>query len=113
MEKTRRGDYDVSVELPDLVGHAGRAPVLVDDIVSSGRTLIAAAGLLAARGMSRTVCALFAGDALARIQSVATRVVSCDNVPHPSNAIPLAPLVARALAALPDRPRTRQEYPRC
>ncbi|MGA0542507.1 ribose-phosphate diphosphokinase [Neotabrizicola sp. VNH66] len=110
MEKTRRGDYDVSVELPDLSGHAACTPVLVDDIASSGRTLIAAAGLLAARGMARPVCAvvhaLFAGDAYPRLQAVAARVVSCDSVPHPSNAIPLAPLVAAALAALPERSGT-------
>lgn len=109
MEKIRRGDYDVSVELPDLAGHMGRTPVLVDDIASSGRTLIAAAELLAARGMPRPVCAvvhaLFAGDAHERLRAVAARVVSCDSVPHPSNAIPLAPLVAAAMAALPDRPR--------
>jgi ribose-phosphate pyrophosphokinase len=110
MEKTRRGDYDVSVELPDLSGHAICTPVLIDDIASSGRTMIAAANLLAARGLARPVCAvvhpLFAGDAFARIQAVAARVVSCDSVPHPSNAIPLAPLVAAALTALPERSRT-------
>ena len=110
MEKTRRGDFDVSVTLPDLGDHRGRTPVLVDDIASSGRTMIAAAQLLAARGLARPVCAvvhpLFAGDAFARIQAVAARVVSCDSVPHPSNAIPLAPLVAAALTALPERSRT-------
>ena len=110
MEKTRRGDYDVSVELPDLSGHAACTPVLVDDIASSGRTLIAAAELLAKLGMARPICAvvhaLFAGDAYPRLQAVAARVVSCDSVPHPSNAIPLAPLVAAALAALPERSGT-------
>lgn len=104
MEKTRRGDYDVSVDLPDLTGHALCTAVLIDDIASSGRTLIAAADLLAARGMARPVCAvvhaLFAGDAFARLQAVSARVVSCDSVPHPSNAIPLAPLVAHVLAGL-------------
>lgn len=110
MEKTRRGDLDVSVELPELADHGDRIPVLVDDIASSGRTMIAAANLLAARGRAQPVCAvvhaLFAGDAFERLQSVVTRVVSCDSVPHPSNAIPLARLVAQGLATLPDRPRT-------
>lgn len=110
MEKTRRGDFDVSVALPELGDHGGRIPVLVDDIASSGRTMIAAADLLAALGLGRPVCAvvhaLFAGDAFARLQKVAARVVSCDSVPHPSNAISLAPLVAKALATLPDRPPT-------
>lgn len=108
MEKTRRGDFDVSVALPALNDHGGRIPVLVDDIASSGRTMLAAAQLLAARGLARPVCAvvhpLFAGDAFARLQQVAARVVSCDSLPHPSNAISLAPLLAEALATLPDRP---------
>lgn len=113
MRKTRRGDLDVSVDLPDLSGHGGCTPVLVDDIASSGRTMLAAAGVLAARGMARPVCAvvhaLFAADAYPRLQEVAAQVVSCDSVPHPSNAIPLAPLVAQAMAALPDRHQTSQE----
>lgn len=107
MEKTRRGDYDVSVTLPDLAGHAICTPVLIDDIASSGRTMVAAANLLAARGMAKPVCAvvhaLFAGDAHARIEAIAARVVSCDTVPHPSNQIHLAGPVAAAIRGLPAR----------
>lgn len=108
MTKTRRGDYDVSLELPDLSHHQHRTPVLMDDIASSGRTMIAATGMLAKAGLAPPTCVvvhpLFAEDAYARLQAVAGRVVSCDSIPHPSNAIALAPLVAEALAKLTDVP---------
>ena len=68
-------------------------------------SLRSSAGRLA-RPICAVVHALFAGDAYPQLQAVVARVVSCDSVPHPSNAIPLAPLVAAALAALPERPGT-------
>jgi len=43
LRKTRHGDRKVSIEVPDLSAWKGRQPVLVDDIASSGRTLIEAA----------------------------------------------------------------------
>ena len=39
LSKERHGDYDVRVSLPDAAAAAGRTPVLVDDIVSSGHTI--------------------------------------------------------------------------
>lgn len=101
LRKDRRGDRDVQVHLPDLAEFQGRQPVLVDDIASSGRTLVAAAEGLAAQGFRPPLCvvvhALFAGDAYERLAQVAERIVSTDTVPHPSNGIGLAPLVAHNL----------------
>ncbi|WP_428248966.1 ribose-phosphate pyrophosphokinase [Ferrovibrio sp.] len=101
LAKTRHGDRSVEIALPDLSAYRGRQPVLVDDIASSGRTLMQAARLLVALGLPKPVCvvvhALFAGDAYAALQPLASRIVSCDSVPHPSNAISLAPLLAAAL----------------
>lgn len=101
MQKTRRGDADVSVRLPGPLA-AGRTPVLVDDIVSTGRSLVAAAGALAEAGMRGTVAvavhALFeesAGRAL-HIGGI-ERIVSCDTIAHPSNGIRTVPALARAV----------------
>ena len=102
LRKIRRGDREVEIALPDLSGFRDRSPVLIDDVASSGRTMIEAARQLPAHGLARPVCAvvhgLFAGDAWAGLAAVADRVVSTDTVPHPSNAITVAPLVARAIA---------------
>lgn len=103
LRKERLGDRDVRVALPDLAGLMDRTPVLVDDIVSSGRTMIAAAQGLEAAGLAKPVCvavhALFAEDAYRALSATAQRIVSTDSVPHPSNAIGLASLFAGALSS--------------
>lgn len=102
LEKERRGDRDVALRFPDLAPFAGRRAVLVDDIASSGRTLIEACEGLARRGFAEPVCvvvhAVFAGDAFARLSAAAGKVVSTDTIPHPSNRISTAALIAEALA---------------
>lgn len=117
LRKERSGDREVSVSLPPAAALADRTPVLVDDIVSTARTMIAAVARLKAAGCPPPVCigvhALFAGAAFQDLkQAGAGRVVSCDTVPHVSNDIgmgaPLAAAVSRMLAAsrLSDRPDT-------
>jgi ribose-phosphate pyrophosphokinase len=101
LRKTRSGDRDVQITFQDLSAFEGRRPVLIDDIASSGRTLVAAATELRRLGFAKPVCAvvhpLFGGDAYAEVGRVAERIVSTDSILHPSNAIGLAPLVAEGL----------------
>lgn len=101
--KTRHGDRNVEIALPDLSAWRGHQPVLVDDIASSGRTLAVAARQLVEQGLSRPECvvvhALFGGDAWAQLAPLCVRITSTDAVPHPSNGIGLAPLVADAIRA--------------
>lgn len=99
--KQRRGDRDVTVALQGAPVR-GRAVVLLDDVASTGRTLVsAAAGALAAGAASVDVAvthALFVGDALEAVRAAGVgRVWSSDAVPHPSNAVSIVPLVAAAL----------------
>ncbi len=99
--KTRHGDRDVDVSLPDTEV-AGRAVVLLDDVASTGRTLAAAArGALAAGATSVDVAvthALFIADALAQVRAAGVRHVwSSDCVPHASNAVSVVPLLAAVL----------------
>lgn len=102
MTKRRLGDREVRVELPDLGAHRGRRPVLIDDIASSGRTLVAAADALRLQGFAPPVCvvvhALFGEDALARVAAATERIVSTDSIPHETNAIWLAPLIVNGAA---------------
>jgi len=103
LDKTRHGDHDVDVTPAGNGSWPGHTPVLLDDIVSTGRTLLAAAHALRKAGMAPPVCiavhALFERDALwCLLDAGVTRVVSCDSIAHASNAIPLGPLLARAIA---------------
>jgi len=51
--KRRHGDRDVEIDLPDLAAHRGRTPVLVDDIASTARTMVAVARQLTERAVFR------------------------------------------------------------
>ena len=102
--KQRLGDRDVRVALPD-VPLRGRAVVLMDDVASTGRTLVeAATAVLAAGAASVDVAvthALFVGDALAQLQATGVRHVwSSDAVPHATAVVPITPLLAAAVRAI-------------
>lgn len=101
LSKIRHGDRDVEVSLPDIEAAHGRTPVIVDDIVSSGRTVIETIGHLKRLGLLAPVCvaihAVFAQDAYEQLLSAgAARVVSTDSITHLSNAISIAALLAEA-----------------
>lgn len=106
LEKTRRGDRDVSITSPDAAWN-GHTPVVIDDIVSTGRTMIEATRQLRAAGSAPPMCvaihAVFA-DALneALIDAGARGIVTCDTIAHATNQIcvtdPLADAVRERLA---------------
>ncbi|HWI81149.1 ribose-phosphate pyrophosphokinase [Ramlibacter sp.] len=102
MAKARRGDHDVSVALRGGGQWTGRIPVLLDDIASTGETLAAAARVLERMGLPRPVCvvvhALLTPQGQAKLLDAGVaRMVSCDTIAHPTNAIEVAPLLAQAV----------------
>lgn len=102
MIKQRHGDRDVAITTKGNLSWPGRAPVLLDDIGSSGQTLVAALQVLRRSGLPSPLCvvvhALFAPEAQqAMLGAGAARVVSCDTVAHPTNAISVTPLLGPAV----------------
>lgn len=109
MTKERRGDREVQTHLPAGVQIDGRTPVLLDDIVSTGNTIASACHVLRGAGWGQPVCVAVhalvdpAGIDMLHRAGI-SRIVSCDTVPHPTNAIPVAGLLAdglRGMLALP------------
>jgi ribose-phosphate pyrophosphokinase len=105
LEKTRRGDRDVSVSLPDLAAARGRQPVVIDDIMSSGHTIVETLRQLARLGLAPATCigihAVFADQACEKILAAgAARIVTCDTIRHPSNGISVVEAVAAACMPL-------------
>jgi ribose-phosphate pyrophosphokinase len=100
--KTRRGDRSVEIAFADPTLFKGRPALLVDDIVSSGGTLIACAKALTAAGATTIDAvithALFAPELVGSLFEAGIRSIkSTDSVPHPTNAIALDGILADAL----------------
>ena len=100
--KTRRSDRSVEIAFPDAKLLAGRPALLVDDIVSSGATLITCAKALTAAGATAIDAvithALFAPELAHDFLRAGIRSIrSTNSVPHPTNAIALDALFADAL----------------
>jgi ribose-phosphate pyrophosphokinase len=101
-EKTRRNDRSVQVTFPEPALFSGRPVLLVDDIVSSGGTLVTCAQALGAAGASAIeaviVHALFPPELMNAFGRAGIRSVrSTNSVPHPTNAIQLDDSLVRAL----------------
>lgn len=104
LEKNRFGDRDVRVSVPDVSAYRDRVPVILDDIVSSARTMIEACGQFSAVGLSRPICVavhgLFADDSYNALKRVAGDVVTTNAVEHESNRIDLSRLIADGVRGL-------------
>ena len=105
LDKTRHGDRDVEIKIPDVERWRNRRAVLVDDIISSGRTMEVAIKQLVALGFAPPVVlgvhGLFADDAFQRLKEAgASQIVSTNSVPHPSSEIDISEVLESATASL-------------
>jgi ribose-phosphate pyrophosphokinase len=87
--------------------------VLIDDIVSSARTMALAVRKVGEAGLQSPVClgvhGIFSSDALQLLQQAgASRIVTTNTIAHETNGIDVSGLVAEALAAILQRPRAAQ-----
>lgn len=100
-EKTRHGDREVEINLPHS-DVEGRNVVLVDDVASTGKTLMNAAQQLMDHGVKNIYCAvthaLFVEGSYDALMSMGIKEIwSTDSVAHPSNCISLASLIAESM----------------
>ena len=101
LSKERFGDREVRVSVPHVADFLDHTPVLVDDIISTGHTMMQAAAHLRESGMRTPVCigvhGIFAAGALAQMQAAGLQVVTTNSIADPSNQIDLAPLILEGL----------------
>lgn len=105
LEKTRYGDRDVDVSVPHAEQWATRTPVLVDDIISTARTMIETIHHVHDAGLKPPICvgvhAVFADDAYEALQNAdVAQIVTCNSIAHPSNRIDLSGLIATGIGSL-------------
>jgi ribose-phosphate pyrophosphokinase len=104
LKKTRTGDRQVQIEVPDITMYEDHTPVLVDDIISTAHTMIETISHLKDKMPKQPVCigvhGIFAGDAYeALLQAGAATILTCNTIPHPTNHINLDNLIAEAILA--------------
>lgn len=114
LQKTRLGDRDVRIQMEHNEKYSSYQPILVDDIISTGKTVIETARLMAAEGLKAPIvigvhAVLAQGtenkldrDAASELdqaveQSLLARWVTCNTIPHLSNDIDLSSEIATAI----------------
>ncbi|MFI4955786.1 MAG: ribose-phosphate diphosphokinase [Gammaproteobacteria bacterium] len=101
LEKKRLGDADVEIDLPDLRGHHDRTPIFIDDIISTGKTVMVAMDALTLQGFLNpyvlAVHGLFVDDAYEQLLERTPNIITTNSIMHPSSQIDLAPLLAEAM----------------
>jgi ribose-phosphate pyrophosphokinase len=107
LEKIRNGDRDVEVSAPHVETYKDYTPVLVDDIISTARTMIETVNHLKSAGMKPAVCigvhAVFANDAYEElIKAGASSIITCNTIQHKSNRIDLSDQIIQALQKITD-----------
>ena len=104
LEKTRKGDREVEVSIPHLGKWQSHTPVLADDIISTGRTMLAAVKRLRDEHSIAPICigvhAIFNGDAHESLVKAGARVITCNAIAHPSNGIDLTEVIATGVKSL-------------
>ena len=92
LKKERKGDRDVVVSIPKIADLTNHTPVLMDDIISSGHTMMKTIEQLKSAGASGPICmavhGIFAEGAYEKLQQAgAVRIVTANTIAHESNVI--------------------------
>lgn len=108
LNKVRRGDRDVSVSITDVERWRDHTPILVDDIISTARTMSETVAHLRRAGLTAPICigvhAVFANGAFqALVAAGPARVVTCSTIGHPSDAIDLSAELCAAVRNIVER----------
>jgi ribose-phosphate pyrophosphokinase len=98
LTKERKGDREVTITVPEIGNYKEHTPVLVDDIISTAKTMIQTTRILSEKGMKRPVCigvhGIFANGAYEELLHERVKaIVTCNTIPHSSNGIDLSGLI--------------------
>ncbi|ROT98667.1 ribose-phosphate diphosphokinase [Marinobacter sp. R17] len=102
--KERLGDRHVRVTLPPVEQYDDRVAVIIDDVISSGHTILKCLQALEAGGIEQVECAavhgIFADESDAQLVGAGLAgLVTTNTVPHATNVIDVSPLLAPAIQA--------------
>jgi ribose-phosphate pyrophosphokinase len=108
VEKTRFGDKKVESTIPQIQEFKKHSIVLVDDIISSGVTMLETIKHIQAFGIKSIYCigvhAIFANQSdKTLIKSGIKELVTCNTISHPTNRIDVSKLIIEALSQYPTK----------
>lgn len=99
LKKVRSGDRKVQVSVPEAAKLRKHTPVLVDDIISTGHTMIETARHLQEQGVPAPACigihAVFANQALQEMRQAGIHtLITTNTIPHQTNELDISGLLA-------------------
>lgn len=102
LDKIRTGDTTVEVSIPALQGFENRTPVLVDDIISTAKTMITTLNHLHKLGTKLPICigvhAVFANESYKELQRYNVKeIITCNTIPHETNKIDISQKIKEVL----------------
>ncbi|HHF0526898.1 TPA: ribose-phosphate pyrophosphokinase [Legionella anisa] len=102
LEKVRHGDKKVTVSIPKIPNIHSFSPVLVDDIIATGRTMVQTVLHLKNMGIKSVTCigvhALFAEDAYTvLLDTKIAQIITCNTIHHETNEIDMSSIIVDAL----------------
>ena len=105
LDKVRHGDSYVSVSVPDVDKWLKHTPVLYDDIISTGKTMIETVNHLKKAGLLAPVCigihGVFSDNAYqSLLDADIDRVITSNTISHPSNCIDVSGLICENIQEL-------------
>ncbi|MBA2654451.1 MAG: ribose-phosphate diphosphokinase [Gammaproteobacteria bacterium] len=104
LQKIRRGDREVEVSIPQIHEFRFHTVVLIDDIISTGNTMIEAIKHLKKSEVKSVICigihALFAKNSYEALKQSGCSIITCNTIDHNTNAIDLSSLIVHVLATL-------------
>lgn len=103
-EKKRVSDTQVILALPEI-RDITQTPILIDDVISSGATMIEALHQVSARGLKKSLC--IGIHALLNPQTErnlilagAEKIITCNTIQHATNQIDVTPILVKGIIEL-------------
>lgn len=103
-QKKRLGDRKVMVSLPEIK-NLNHVPILVDDVISTGMSMLETLKQLTSRGFKNPVCigvhALFDTETENKLTLAgAKQIVTCNTISHSTNKIDISDIIAKGIVEL-------------
>jgi len=101
LRKKRYSSYHVEIKLNKKIDLKGKNVVIVDDIVSTGHTILETAKILKRLGAKKIYCicvhGIFANNALEKLRKVGIKVVSTNTIPNKVDKIDVSGVLSKSL----------------